>query len=137
MENAANLYLIFRDDLAEISKFNLLTLYILNLSCSCLVRLNVFCLNDTSYLIKKCSLLISNDYKHICIIYALNNLAVLYLYEKCWQDDFTFWIRVKKKSIKAITLHMKMTARLFSVPDINSKPKVTVIPIRARLIEEG
>lgn len=32
---------------------------------------------------------------------------------------------------------MKMTARLFSVPDINSKPKVTVIAIRARLIEEG
>lgn len=32
---------------------------------------------------------------------------------------------------------MKMTARLFSVPDIKSKPKLTVIAIRARLIEEG
>lgn len=83
MENAANLYLIFKEDLAEFSKFNLFTLYILNLSCSCLVRLNVFCLNDTSYLIKKISLLISNDYKHICIIYALNNLTVLYLNENC------------------------------------------------------
>lgn len=42
-----------------------------------------------------------------------------------------------KKSIKAITLHMKMTARKFKVPDINSKPKVTVIAIWAKLIEEG